>query len=158
ILGVNITGNTTGIQLTNNVIRNTNTNGIALDGVTGHTPTDNLIEGNLFEGNHRHAMWFICGEWDGTTACPGGQLGIFIADNVTIRQNMIRNGWCDNCPVHAVMGIELSNGTASPLHNVQVYANLIAGESAWPIFYSGGGSADGTCLIQENLLVNNGFD
>jgi hypothetical protein len=128
-------------------------NGIAIEGARGMQVGDNLISGNVIQGNHWHGLWTA----SPGVIHPGGQLLIAMGGQMAIRENVIADGFCENCARHAVGGIEL--GTSSHPTGVRVLEisnNAIYNNHESPMYLNEGASLDGSVRVLANRLTNNG--
>lgn len=145
-------GNSTRVKVLNSTFVETRTNAIAIEGVTGSQADDNQIVGNRLVGNHWHGLWTAP-----TGVYPGGQMLIAMADHLVIRDNIIGDGFCENCERHAVTGIELGMpNRPDSLQHIELTNNLVYNNHENSLYLNQGAKADATIRIVGNRLVNNG--
>jgi len=138
-----------------NLFADTNTNGLALQGVRG-----GLVQHNTFLRNHRHGMFHLCGGMGGKNdICDGGQLGLFEAEHLTVRHNTILYGNCDNCASNQIGGIELVINHGLPtLAQTVITENIIAHHTGPGIYLNRNEHADSTLTVFDNFLLDNRWD
>lgn len=132
------------VVVQNSIFTRVATNALVLQGVSGATV--NYITGNTFLNNHHHGAWSLCGA-SGTNICNGGQMYIPDATNVQITQNIVGDGFCENCPnvgefEFPVWGVELGAAASA---DQAVSKVLIEGN----YFYNHGYAA-----ILKNIYTN----
>lgn len=130
------------ISITNSTIAYSQTNGIALQGVYG----TNRIENNNIEGNHHHGLWLQ----PNGLPYDGGQIYIPNASDVAVDNNVIADGYCDNCQNPMVMGLELAGeGT---LNSLNIYENYMYNSYGSALFLDSGGQIDSSTLVWSNVV------
>jgi hypothetical protein len=160
-------GNSSNIAILNSVFEGNVTNAIAIEGVTGTTRRDNLIAGNYFSRNHRLGIWQVEPEY-GTGFTGGGQMYLAMVNQLTVENNIISNGYCNNClnnkvavgldSLSGVTGIEL----AKPSHpfgvrNLTISDNRFINLDSHPIYLNENGFIENSVHIINNFSANNGF-
>jgi len=86
----------TNVRIQNSTFTDNQTNALALLGVKGSSRTSNIIENNVFLRNHRKGQWQVAPKF-GSGFTGGGQVYIADASNVTVRNNIVKDGYCSNC-------------------------------------------------------------
>ncbi len=146
------------ISITDSVFSDNQTNGLALLGVKGTSITSNLVANNLFVRNHRRGQWAVLPQY-GTGFTGGGQFYIAQATNVTVRDNVVRDGYCDNCFVQrrnrsGVSGIELGLPNRASVSNVVLSDNRVLNNDAVGISQNSNSTLKNV-QIRNNVLLNN---
>lgn len=97
------------VRIMDSIFAHTRANAIAIEGaLPGDADAPNQISGNIFLKNHWYGLWPVPG--GGITT--GGQLLINATDNIQVINNIIADGYCENCsPNPTVTGIEIGTGT-----------------------------------------------
>lgn len=143
------------VNIQNSTIYGTRTNAIAVEGISGDAANPSTISGNDIYGNHWHGLW----PTPLGTMNPGGQLDIVVANGLTIQNNRIGNGHCDNCNTDSVGGIELGNGLptpSDPLDPVSITSNFLYNNSGSAIYANQGTPVGSALSISNDIAVNNG--
>lgn len=130
------------IAITNSTISYSQTNGIAFQGVYG----TNRIENNIVEGNHHHGLWLQ----PNGLPYDGGQIFIPNASGVAIDNNVIANGYCDNCQNQMVWGLELAG--EGPLNSLNIYENYLYNSYGSALFLNAGGQIASSTLVWSNVV------
>lgn len=162
VLGMYIghgSNSSTNIHVRNSTFTDNQTNAIALLGVTGSNKASNDISNNVFRRNHYRGQWPVAAQY-GTGYTGGGQVYIARASGLTIQDNIIADGYCENCYVQqrmgtGVSGLELAMPGQSTVSNLLVRNNTISNHDAWGIFANQGSTLNGSVSITGNRLVNN---
>ncbi len=146
------------ISITDSVFSDNQTNGLALLGVKGSSISSNLVANNLFVRNHRRGQWAVLPQY-GTGFTGGGQFYIAQATNVTVRNNVVRDGYCDNCFVQrrnrsGVSGIELGLPNRASVSNVVLSDNRVLNNDAVGISQNSNSTLKNV-QIRNNALLNN---
>ncbi len=147
----------TNVRITGSTFSDNQTNGLALLGVTGNNVTDNLVADNIFVRNHRKGQWAVLPRY-GTGFTGGGQLYVAEASNVTVRNNVIKDGFCDNCYIQrqartGVSGIELGLPNNASVSNVEISGNQILNLDGFGISQNSN-SALRNVSISNNQILN----
>lgn len=146
------------VQITQSTFSDNQTNGLALLGVTGASQTDNLVADNVFLRNHRMGQWAVEPRY-GSGFTGGGQLYVAQASNVTIRNNLIKDGYCENCFVQrvnrsGVSGIELGRPNQQSVSNIVVSNNTILNLDGFGISQNANSNLTGNVSVRDNKLLN----
>jgi len=146
------------VSITESTFSDNQTNGLALLGVTGQSPSSNIVADNLFVRNHRKGQWQVEPRF-GSGFTGGGQLYVAEASNVTVRNNVIRDGYCENCFVQrvnrsGVSGIELGRPNQQSLSNINVVGNTIVNLDGFGISQNANSSLSRNVSITNNVLLN----
>ena len=142
------------VNIQNSTIYGTRTNAIAIEGISGDANNPSTISGNDIYGNHWHGLW----PTPLGTMNPGGQLDVVVANNLTIQNNRIGNGHCDNCNTDSIGGIELGNGLSTPsdpLNPVAITNNFFYNNSGSAVYANQGTPVGSGLSIANNIAVNN---
>lgn len=148
----------TNVHITQSTFSDNQTNGLALLGVKGTSLTSNVVADNTFIRNHRRGQWAVEPKF-GTGFTGGGQLYVAQASNVTIRNNLIKDGYCDNCFVQrvnrsGVSGIELGRPNRQSVSNVEVRNNTILNLDGFGISQNANSSLTSNVTVRDNVLLN----
>lgn len=146
------------VQITQSTFSDNQTNGLALLGVKGTSLTSNLVADNIFIRNHRMGQWAVEPKY-GTGFTGGGQLYVAQASNVTVRNNLIKDGYCENCFVQrvnrsGVSGIELGRPNQQSISNVSVRNNTILNLDGFGISQNANSTLTGNVSVRDNILLN----
>ena len=146
------------VQILQSTFSDNQTNGLALLGVTGQSITSNLVAENLFVRNHRKGQFAVEPRY-GSGFTGGGQLYIAEASDVTVRNNIVKDGYCDNCFVQrrnrsGVSGIELGRPNQRSLSNVEVSNNTMLNLDGFGISQNANSSLTQNVSILNNVLLN----
>jgi hypothetical protein len=97
------------VRIMDSIFAHTRVNAIAIEGaLPGDDDAPNQISGNIFLKNHWYGLWPVP---DGGIT-TGGQVLIDATDNIQVTNNIIADGYCENCkPNPTVTGIEIGTGT-----------------------------------------------
>lgn len=149
----------TNIRIQHSTFNDNQTNALALLGVIGSSVTDNIVSNNTFRRNHWRGQWAVAARY-GTGFTGGGQMYIAQASGLTIRDNLIEDGYCENCFVQRFMGsgvsgIELAIPGRNSVTNALISNNIVNNHDAWGIFVNEGSSLDSSVVISNNVLNNN---
>lgn len=149
----------TNVRIQNSTFNDNQTNALALLGVSGSSVTDNIVSNNTFRRNHWRGQWAVAARY-GTGFTGGGQMYIAKAAGLTISDNLIEDGYCENCFVQQFMGsgvsgIELAIPGQNSVTNTLITNNVVNNHDAWGIFVNQGSTLDSTVVISDNLLRNN---
>jgi len=141
----------TNVRIERSTFLDNQTNAVALLGVTGSSVNSNIISNNEFRRNH----WRF-----GTGFTGGGQVYIAQVDGLTISNNLVADGYCENCFVQQVMGsgvsgIELARPGLNSVSNTFITNNVVQNHDAWGIFVNQGSAVDSTVVVGNNQLVRN---
>ncbi|MHB2166872.1 right-handed parallel beta-helix repeat-containing protein [Alsobacter sp. R-9] len=138
------------ISITDSVVARSRANGIALQGVDGDAPGDNVVARNVLNANH-----FAGAYPNRAMGKPynGGQIYVPDAANVTISENVIGDGGCRGCDNPVVWGIELG---PKRLQSVVMTRNYLFNSAGQAFFGNRGLSVDDTVSITDNTV--HGFD
>jgi parallel beta-helix repeat protein len=108
------------ISITNNLIKDVQSNGIFLSYAQNTT-----IKGNTLQHNHHVALFDVCGG-----LCPGGQIDMLNNTSLLIYSNQIINGQIDlNNATGQTDGIEIANQNTG----VTITNNIIANNLGWGV-------------------------
>jgi len=130
------------IAITNSTISYSQTNGIAFQGVYG----TNRIEKNIIQGNHHHGLWLQ----PNGLPYDGGQIYIPNASGIAIDNNVIADGYCDNCQNPMVMGLELAGEGA--LNSLNIYENYMYNSYGSALFLDANGQISSNTLVWSNVI------
>ena len=149
----------TNIRIQNSTFNDNQTNALALLGVSGSAVTDNIVSNNVFRRNHWRGQWAVAARY-GTGFTGGGQVYIAQASGLTISDNLVEDGYCENCFVQqhmgsGVSGIELAIPGRNSVTNTLITNNIVSNHDAWGIFVNEGSSLDKSVVISNNRLENN---
>ena len=131
------------IRITDSVFARTRTNAIALDGVRGASPSDNVVSGNVFTQNHVHGLYMD----PKNKPYDGGQIYIPDLTGATITQNVVGLGGCPVCDNPMVWGVEIGR-----IGQVNIQSNVFFRSYGAAFFKDTGGSIDSTDVFQQNSL------
>lgn len=145
------------VQVIGSRFTDNQTNGLALLGVKGQQMSDNVVADNVFLRNHRKGQWAVLPRF-GTGFTGGGQLYVAEANNVTVRNNVIKDGYCDNCYVQrvarsGVSGIELGLPNKSSVANADISGNRVANLDGFGIAQNSN-SALSNVTVRDNRIIN----
>jgi hypothetical protein len=149
----------TNVRIQNSTFLDNQTNALALLGVTGASKDTNIISNNVFRRNHYRGQFPVAARY-GTGFTGGGQVYIAQATGLTIRDNTIADGYCENCFVQqrhgtGVSGIELAMPGRNSVSNLLITNNTVSNHDAWGIFVNEGSALDATVDITNNRLLDN---
>lgn len=149
----------TNVKIQNSTFLDNQTNGLALLGVTGSSTSSNIVSNNEFRRNHWRGQWQVAPRY-GTGFTGGGQMYIAQASGLTIRDNLIADGYCENCFIQSTMGsgvsgIELAIPGRESVNNTLITNNTVRNHDAWGIFVNQGSTLDPSVVIQNNQLIDN---
>ncbi len=149
----------TNVRVENSTFVDNQTNALALLGVTGGDPSVNRIINNRFLRNHRRGQWPVAPQF-GTGLTGGGQVYLAQASGVTFENNLIRDGYCDNCFVQkrarsGVTGLELGIPGRSTVSAMFINNNLIENHDGFGIHSNANSRLPGNVRIQNNKLLTN---
>lgn len=149
----------TNVRIQNSTFNDNQTNALALLGVSGSSVTDNIVSNNTFRRNHWRGQWAVAARY-GTGFTGGGQMYIAKAAGLTVSDNLVEDGYCENCFVQRYMGsgvsgIELAIPGQNSVKNALITNNVVNNHDAWGIFVNQGSTLDGSVVISNNLLRNN---
>jgi hypothetical protein len=149
----------TNVRIQHSTFNDNQTNALALLGVTGSSVNDNIVSNNIFRRNHWRGQWAVAARF-GTGLTGGGQMYIAQASGLTIRDNLIEDGYCENCFIQSrmgsgVSGIELAKPGRNSVSNTLITNNIVNNHDAWGIFVNQGSSLDSSVVISNNILSNN---
>ena len=146
------------VHITDSTFSDNQTNGLALLGVKGSSLTSNVVANNVFLRNHRMGQWAVEARY-GSGFTGGGQLYVAEASNVTVRNNLIKDGYCDNCFVQrtnrsGVSGIELGRPNQQSVSNLDVKDNTIVNLDGFGISQNANSSLNRNVSVRNNVLLN----
>lgn len=146
------------ILITQSTFSDNQTNGLALLGVRGQSLLSNIVENNLFIRNHRRGQWSVAPRF-GSGFTGGGQLYVAEASNVTVRNNVIKDGYCDNCFIQrmnrtGVSGIELGRPNQQSVSSIDVNNNTILNLDGFGISQNANSSLSSNVSVRDNVLLN----
>ncbi len=149
----------TNIKIQNSTFHDNQTNGLALLGVTGSSTSTNIVSNNEFRRNHWRGQWQVAPRY-GTGFTGGGQMYIAQASGLTIRDNLIADGYCENCFIQSTMGsgvsgIELAIPGRESVSNTLITNNTVRNHDAWGIFVNQGSTLNSSVVISNNQLIDN---
>ncbi len=149
----------TNIKIQNSTFHDNQTNGLALLGVTGSSVSTNIISNNEFRRNHWRGQWQVAPRY-GSGFTGGGQVYIAQASGVTIRDNVIADGYCENCFVQStfgsgVSGIEIAIPGRESVSTMLISNNIVQNHDAWGIFVNEGSTLNSSVIIRDNQLLDN---
>lgn len=147
------------IQIQHSLFADNQTNGLALLGVTGSWLGENRVENNVFVRNHRRGQWLVAPQY-GSGFTGGGQLYVAEANNVTVNNNTLLDGYCDNCYVQrtyrsGVTGIELGIPNKPTVSNVEITNNRVINHDAKGISVNNNSAVNSSVRIANNTVLNN---
>jgi hypothetical protein len=145
------------ISITNSVFSDNQTNGLALLGLTGTSVNSNVGANNTFVRNHRRGQWAVAPQF-GTGFTGGGQFYIAQASHLTVRDNVVKDGYCDNCFVQrrhrsGVSGIELGLPGSASVSNIVLSGNRVINHDGFAISQNSNSSLSNVRLL-NNVLLN----
>lgn len=145
------------IQITGSTFSDNQTNGLALLGVTGNSISDNLVANNVFVRNHYKGQWQVAPKY-GTGYTGGGQLYVAQASNVTVRNNVVKDGFCDNCFIQrvartGVSGIELGIPNQATVSNALVTGNRVINLDGFGISQNSNAQLSNV-TVRDNQMLN----
>jgi len=148
----------TGVRIQQSRFIDNQTNGLALLGVVGQSVSDNVVADNLFIRNHRRGQWQVAPQY-GSGFTGGGQLYIAEASHVTVRNNTVKDGYCDNCYVQrknrsGVSGIELGRPNQRSLKHIEVRDNLVVNHDGFGISQNANSGLGSDVKLIGNTLFN----
>jgi hypothetical protein len=136
------------VLISNSVFAVARANGVAITGVDGEAVGDNQIVNNVFSGNHYHGLWM---DGSGKVPTTGGQLYIPYANNLTVSDNLIADGRCQNCSNPAVWGMELgAPNEGSTLTNVVIARNFVYNSLGYAFLKNDGADLNNSVVITQN--------
>lgn len=146
------------IRISNSTFSDNQTNGLALLGLTGQSPESNIVSNNVFIRNHRRGQWAVAARF-GTGFTGGGQFYIAQASNLTVRDNVLKDGFCENCFVQntfrtGISGIELGLPNNQSVANVHISNNRILNHDGFGILQNSS-SGISNVQVRSNSLLNN---
>ncbi len=146
------------IRINGSVFSDNQTNGLAIRGLRGPSITSNLVSNNVFIRNHRRGQWAVAPKF-GTGFTGGGQLYIAQAENITVRNNVVKDGYCANCFVQrknrsGVSGIEIGLPNTASVRNAQINNNTVTNHDAFGISQNAN-TVLSNVKISSNQLLNN---
>ena len=149
----------TNVRIQHSTFLDNQTNAVALLGVSGSSVNDNIVSNNVFRRNHWRGQWAVEPRY-GSGFTGGGQMYIAQASGLTISDNLIEDGYCENCFVQQFMGsgvsgIELAMPGRNSVTNTLIKNNTVNNHDAWGIFVNEGSSLDSSVVITNNQLRNN---
>jgi polygalacturonase len=149
----------TNVRIQNSTFNDNQTNAVALLGVSGSSVTDNMVSNNIFRRNHWRGQWAVAARY-GTGFTGGGQMYIAQASGLTVSDNLIEDGYCENCFVQqrmgsGVSGIEIAIPSRNSVTNTLITNNVVNNHDAWGIFVNQGSTLDSSVVISNNQLLNN---
>ena len=149
----------TNVLVENSTFIDNQTNALALLGVTGSNAGVNRVVNNRFLRNHRRGQWQVAPQY-GTGFTNGGQVYIAQASGVTFENNVIRDGYCDNCLVQtrarsAVTGLEIGIPGRATVSSMLINNNHIENHDGFGIHSNVNSSIPGTVQVQNNQLLTN---
>jgi hypothetical protein len=149
----------TNVRIQNSTFNDNQTNAVALLGVSGSSVTDNIVSNNIFRRNHWRGQWTVAARY-GTGFTGGGQMYIAQASGLTVSDNLIEDGYCENCFVQqrmgsGVSGIEIAIPSRNSVTNTLITNNVVNNHDAWGIFVNQGSTLDSSVVISNNQLLNN---
>lgn len=149
----------THVRIQHSTFNDNQTNALALLGVTGSSIDDNIVSNNVFRRNHWRGQWPVAPRY-GTGFTGGGQIYIAQASGLTVSDNLIEDGYCENCFVQrhmgsGVSGIELARPGSNSVSNMLITNNVVNNHDAWGIFVNEGSSLDASVVISNNQLRDN---
>jgi len=144
------------IRISGSTFSDNQTNGLALLGVRGSSITSNLVSNNVFVRNHRRGQWAVAPQF-GTGFTGGGQLYIAQAANVTVRDNVVRDGYCENCFVQrknrsGVSGIEIGLPNKASVQHVEVSGNMVTNQDGFGISQNANSALSDVRILNNQLL------
>ena len=147
------------VQIQHSLFADNQTNGLALLGVTGSWVGENRVENNVFVRNHRRGQWAVAPQY-GTGFTGGGQLYVAQANNVTVNNNTVLDGYCDNCYVQrtyrsGVTGIELGIPNKPTVSNVEITNNRVINHDAKGVSVNSNSAVNASVRISNNTVLNN---
>jgi len=149
----------TNITIEHSTFIDNQTNALALLGVTGSSSSTNTVSNNVFRRNHWRGQWQVAPRF-GTGFTGGGQVYIAKASGVSIKNNIITDGFCENCFVQqrmgtGVSGIELAIPGKNSVNNLFIQGNTVENHDAWGIFVNQGSALNSSIVIRDNALIDN---
>lgn len=146
------------IRISDSIFSDNQTNGLALLGLTGQSLDSNIVANNLFIRNHRRGQWAVAPQF-GSGFTGGGQFYIAQASNVTVRDNVLKDGFCDNCFVQnyyrsGISGIELGLPNNRSVANVLISNNRVLNHDGFGILQNSSSGLNNV-QVRGNTLLNN---
>jgi len=146
------------IRISGSTFSDNQTNGLAIRGLRGASISANLVANNVFIRNHRRGQWAVAPQF-GTGFTGGGQVYIAQAANLTVRDNIVRDGYCDNCFVQrknrsGVSGIEMGLPNQASVQNMIVSGNKVSNHDAFGISQNANSQLNNVRLSNNQLLNN----
>jgi len=144
------------ILISNSTFSDNQTNGLALLGVRGSSITANTVSNNVFVRNHRRGQWAVAPQF-GTGFTGGGQLYIAEAANLTVRDNVVKDGYCENCFVQrrnrsGVSGIEIGLPNKASVQHVEVSGNVVTNQDGFGISQNANSALSDVRILNNQLL------
>jgi len=146
------------IRVSGSTFSDNQTNGLAIRGLLGSSISSNLVTDNLFIRNHRRGQWAVAPRF-GTGFTGGGQLYVAQASNLTVRNNTVKDGYCDNCFVQrknrsGVSGIEIGLPNKASVQQLEVSGNNVTNNDGFGISQNANSVLSGV-RVTNNQLLNN---
>ena len=157
-IGHYLYGSSTNITIANSVFAKSRTNGIALQGVYANSPSDPaLVVNNILTKNHWHGLWLTDQtKYPAGSVTSGGQLLVGDTWNMRIKNNIVADGYCENCyPGPNVAAIEVGDVAPAPagVSGLSIDTNYIYDGGTNTALYQNPGSLVSSVQINNNRIV-----
>lgn len=151
------------VVIDNNHFHDNATNAVAILGVSGEV--ENYVTNNTFERNHIYGRWAVAPKY-GTGFTGGGQLYLAQVDNMLVKGNVVKDGFCLNCidkstkKIKNVAGIEISGlyGDVIKVTRLTITDNDVFNNDGKGITQNLNSKLDNTTKIFGNRVHDNGKD
>mgnify|MGYP001806509525 CR=1 FL=1 len=136
-----------GVLIADTVVVGSRANAIALRGIAGDTPEENVIRGNVVVGNHHSGAYLNAALG---RLFNGGQMLITDARNLTVTDNVIGDGRCQGCDNPVVWGVELG---PQRLEDIRLVRNYLYNSAGQAFFLNRGSNVGSGLHIAENVVL-----
>lgn len=136
-----------GVLIADTVVAGSRANAIAMRGIAGDTPEENVVRGNVIVGNHHSGAYLNAALGK---LFNGGQVLITDARNLTVSDNIIGDGRCQGCDNPVVWGVELGPQSLVDIRLVRNYLYNSAGQA---FFFNRGSNVGSGLHIAENVVL-----
>ena len=142
------------VRIMDSIFAHIRANAVAFEGaLPGDADAPNQISGNIFLKNHWSGLWPV----EGGGITTGGQVLIDATDNIQVTNNIIADGYCENCtPNPNVTGIEIGTGAgarAETTSRLMISGNYFYNLSATAIRVNPGSSVIGETFAPDNQVA-----
>ncbi len=152
LFGLEVTGLSGGLVVEDTVFSGIDSNAMVLYDVHGTASTPLRISRALFEQNHRHGLFFMCGP-QANEVCPGGQLYLAGAvDFLRVEDTAIRLGSSDTGPVG---GVEVNS---TGVRDITFVRNDVHAHGMWGVYLNPNPVDVARVSFFDNKLYDNGTD